>query len=440
MNILLDSIEFPSISMAKQNIRKQFLEDERTHIQAFSGGKDSSLLLHLFLEMLLDLKNEGIKTRKSFIVTSDTGVEMPMITGYVRNKLASIEQFIKKEKLNVEVKVLKPEINDGFYVCLIGRGFASPNQRFRWCTDRLKILPGVKYLTSLAKVHKSIILHIGVRTDESIARAESINKRDYNSRDLTIHDKIPNAYNYSPLKNVGTTELWRYLTKVPALWGTHRDMMKLYDKGSSEADCNVVLNPNSESCGKTRFGCSVCTVSEDKSMQGMLLNGEEWMKPLFDFRNKIFDYRYDHSKRRDKNSFGMNVAGKFLLSVRKELLEDILRDEAKMKDKLIEKTGSAQLISNEEIIAINKFWKKDGDFSNEALKLANKYGRNLQVPEANTVDIKNICDEVGIDALFFAEVISINQEHRHSLRRIGIANEQKELVKNYVQGEVHEDK
>lgn len=92
----------------------------------------------------------------------------------------------------------------------------------------------------------------------------------------------------SPIKYWSNEDVWTYLSKNPFPWGDHSYMMSLYDKGSGEGDCNIALNPDSPSCGKTRFGCWVCTVVEkDRSMEGMLKNGEEWMKPLWYFRENF---------------------------------------------------------------------------------------------------------------------------------------------------------
>lgn len=43
--------KFPNIEIAKQNIRKQLLTDDRVWVVTFSGGKDSTLLLQLVMEV-----------------------------------------------------------------------------------------------------------------------------------------------------------------------------------------------------------------------------------------------------------------------------------------------------------------------------------------------------------------------------------------------------
>ena len=283
----------------KERLKKEYLADSRPWVVTFSGGKDSTTVLHLVIEMFLELTEKQRELKRVYIVSSDTGVEMPIIEDYTTNKLTQISDFIKKEKLNMEVNLLKPKVTESFWTLLLGKGYPSPNQTFRWCTDRMKIKPATNFLKSLTEQNESILMLLGVRSDESQARAESIAKRDENHRGFSKHGEIPNAFIFSPIKDWTNAEVWTYLSKYPAPWGEHNDMMKLYDKGSGEADCNIALNPEAASCGKTRFGCWVCTVvSQDKSMANMLRNDEDmWMKPLHKFRNKLENYRHDHTKR-----------------------------------------------------------------------------------------------------------------------------------------------
>jgi DNA sulfur modification protein DndC len=48
----------------KELIENQYLQDNRPFVITFSGGKDSTLLLHLTLEVILDLKSKGFSLKK----------------------------------------------------------------------------------------------------------------------------------------------------------------------------------------------------------------------------------------------------------------------------------------------------------------------------------------------------------------------------------------
>ena len=41
---------------------------------------------------------------------------------------------------------LQPEVQDSFWVNLIGKGYPAPRQKFRWCTERLKIHPANRFI------------------------------------------------------------------------------------------------------------------------------------------------------------------------------------------------------------------------------------------------------------------------------------------------------
>jgi len=72
------------VKHTQQRLRKEFLADNRPWVITFSGGKDSTAVLQLTIEMLLNLKREGYKDfKKVYIVSSDTKVEMPIIEDYL---------------------------------------------------------------------------------------------------------------------------------------------------------------------------------------------------------------------------------------------------------------------------------------------------------------------------------------------------------------------
>ncbi|WP_066155477.1 DNA phosphorothioation system sulfurtransferase DndC [Aliarcobacter cryaerophilus] len=431
------------IEETKQLLKEQYLADDRPWVVTFSGGKDSSTVLHLTVEVLQELKQENKDTKIVYIVSSDTKVEMPLIDKYFFKKLEEIKKFIIKNQLNMKVSVVSPESKDSYWSLLLGRGYPSPNQSFRWCTDRLKIKPATKFLTTLSTNNKSILMLLGVRSDESQTRAISIEKRDRNHRGLVKHDNVPNAFVLSPVKDWSNAEVWSFLSTYKAPWGSHQDMMTLYDKGSGEADCNIALNPESPSCGKTRFGCWVCTVvSKDKSMANMLKNPEDfWMKPLNDFRNKLEAYReVDSGKRQTIRRNGQKGYGPFSMGTRQELLEELLKIE---KNLLVNLDGK-YLISDEDIIQIQKEWLHDGDFFETAIKLANKYGRNIRHESKKSFSnneqnhFKVLCEKNGIKIELMDKLIQVEHKYRHQLKRSGIFTDIEEIVEAYALGKINE--
>ncbi len=440
------------MNLTKQTIdalKEQYLADNRPWVVTYSGGKDSTTVLHLVITMLQELHNEEKDNKHCYVVSSDTTVEMPIIDKYTKTKLNEIDNFAKNSNLKLSCHTLEPKIEDSFFTLMLGLGYPAPISTFRWCTERLKINPATDFLKGLVNKHQSILMLLGVRTDESTARATSIESRILNHRGLSVHDSIPNAYVLSPIKYWSTEDVWTYLGKNPFPWGDHNYMMSLYDKGSSEGDCNIALNPDSPSCGKTRFGCWVCTVVEkDRSMEGMLQNGEEWMKPLWKYREMIYTYRNDTTKRYTRRRNGASGAGAFLMEVRRELLEELLEAEKQVnlnyhtmkRDSFdYNKHEKIQIIRDEEIELIQIKWNGDGDISNHAYQIAQKFNRLLTKTVSTELRAELISfDEEDFNIDLFERIYELEAYRKNISNRYGVINDIEKRVVDFYKGEFRE--
>ena len=80
----------------------------------------------------------------------------------------------KQSKLPFVTHRLTPEMDNTFWVNLLGRGYPFPRKKLRWCTDRLKIQPVNKFVKERIAEHGEIILVIGTRKAESARRAKTM--------------------------------------------------------------------------------------------------------------------------------------------------------------------------------------------------------------------------------------------------------------------------
>ncbi|MFN4128246.1 MAG: hypothetical protein ACK4GC_00265, partial [Paracoccaceae bacterium] len=141
-------------AQAFQHIRAELLDEYRQpHPYPwtidYSGGKDSTLVAHLVFEMLMALPPSE-RRRQVHIVANDTLVESPLVVQHIIDSITEIENAALAFGLPVVTKITRPAPDQSFWVNLIGRGYPSPNRSFRWCTDRMKILPTSRYIRSQA--------------------------------------------------------------------------------------------------------------------------------------------------------------------------------------------------------------------------------------------------------------------------------------------------
>ena len=150
---------------------------EKPWIVGFSGGKDSTLVAHLVVEHLLSIPRSE-RIRPVHVVANDTLVESPLVIGHVKEGLDEIRRASAAFDLPVVVAATAPSPDQTFWVNLIGRGYPSPNRSFRWCTDRMKILPTSRYIRNQANLAGEVILLLGVRRSESATRAGVVARYD----------------------------------------------------------------------------------------------------------------------------------------------------------------------------------------------------------------------------------------------------------------------
>ncbi|MFM7365364.1 MAG: DNA phosphorothioation system sulfurtransferase DndC, partial [Cuspidothrix sp.] len=302
------------IQVLTTEIQELYCLDAIPWVVGYSGGKDSTATLQLIWNAISGLPPEK-RTKTIHVITTDTGVENPYVSAWVRNSLKQMKMASKEQGILIEPNLLQPEVKETFWVSLIGKGYPAPRGKFRWCTDRLKIHPSNRFIRDILRVQGEVILILGTRKAESIKRAISMQKHRISSTkdrlkyDLNINEinsllyyssSLPNALIYSPIEDWRTEEVWIYLNQYQNPWGySNKYLFNMYRGATADNECPLVVDTSTPSCGDSRFGCWVCTiVNKDKSMEAMIQNDEEkeWMQPLLDIRNEL-DIENDREKR-----------------------------------------------------------------------------------------------------------------------------------------------
>lgn len=191
----------------RRQLRDHYLAaDSRPWIIGFSGGKDSTLLLHLVLEAVRNVAPED-RRRSIYVVSNNTQVESPVFQDFVDRLLERLEQSL--EGLNVPVRVVRtqPLPEESFWVNLLGKGYPAPNRTFRWCTDRMKIRPTSRFIRDIVSDNGEAILLLGVRRAESATRAGSISRHeDASEGPLSPHSTHKGVWVFSPSRNSPPTK------------------------------------------------------------------------------------------------------------------------------------------------------------------------------------------------------------------------------------------
>lgn len=276
------------IAEAQADIIRMYQDagDTRDWAVAWSGGKDSTVVLALTLSAIETLPKESL-TRHIHVSMSDTAVENPQLEDYMHSQLRLLRKHIEAAGLPVSVSLVRREQRKSYFYLLLGRGYYLPlnNGRGRWCTDRLKLEPRMSHLKS---INPSYVL-TGVRLDESSLRRASIEKF---TEDPQLNIKIArdgtltSSKNFMPIVNFTVEDVWGYLSSEGVPWGSTSDIRRLYKEATGECGFTNPLGVQKksvESCG-ARFGCWVCPVVVNDRSTEKMSETHKWMEPLTEWR------------------------------------------------------------------------------------------------------------------------------------------------------------
>lgn len=341
------------IRAIRADVRDEYLQThEKPWIIGFSGGKDSTLLLHLVIEALLELPPSK-RTRPVHVLSNDTQVESPVVQAFVDRTLDRLRAAVPGLGVPLIVQKTTPALEGSFWVNLIGRGYPAPNRLFRWCTDRMKIRPTTEYIRAQASAAGEVILLLGVRRLESSARAKVMKRYDNGTR-LNPHNNVRGCLVYRPIVELTTDEVWITLLQLRPPWGgSHRDLATLY-RNAGGGECPFVVDQDdAPSCGtsSSRFGCWTCTVVEkDKSLLGFIDNGFEHLEPLVLYRDWLQEFSRDMANRMLERRNGAEGKGPFTMEARRILLSRLRETEVEV---------GLPLISDVEVERIEQIWRDD---------------------------------------------------------------------------------
>lgn len=430
----------------KNEIASLYGSDQTPWVIGYSGGKDSTAALQLVWLALSDIPIEK-RTKPVYVISTDTLVENPIVALWVSKSLSKMGEQAARQHLPLTAHRLTPRPENTFWVNLIGRGYPAPRPKFRWCTERLKIMPSTHFINSVVQKHGEAILVLGTRKAESAARARVMNRFEAKRvrERLSPNGGMPNSFVYTPLEDWTNDDVWMFLMQVANPWGfNNKDLLTMYQGATADGECPLVVDSSTPSCGDSRFGCWVCTlVEKDKSMQAMIQNDDEksWMLPLLELRNELDPPKTADADRPLRDFRRMNgavqlfndrpIPGPYKQNVREDWLRKVLKAQRHIRDNGPEEVRDLELITLAELEEIRRIWVVEKHEIEDSLPSVYEAATGLPYPGGRIDDnlvmgaaeIDILRDLCGKDALHFQltrELLSIEKRHKSMLRRAGL--------------------
>ena len=249
---------------------------------AYSGGKDSSATVTLVANLIEQRK---IPRPKSLIVLyADTRMEMPPL------QIAAMGVLERLRERGIESQVVLPEMDDRFFVYMLGRGVPPPNNRtLRWCTSQIKIEPMHKALRAVRdRAGEKLLMLTGVRMGESAVRDERIvtscsrDNAECGQGWLQVSTPESIADTLAPLLHWRVCHIWDWLTFFAPDAGFPTRLIAAAYGGDEAEEINA------------RTGCVGCPLaSRDVALDGVVAR-KEWayLAPLKRLRPLYNELRF----------------------------------------------------------------------------------------------------------------------------------------------------
>ena len=460
-----DSVfESRTLEHVYDEIRAVYAGDNRPWILGFSGGKDSTCMVQLIWNALSNLSPDKLHKR-IFVISSDTLVESPKIVEQITGTLDMMEKASAKSNLPISTNLVRPVIEDTFWVCLLGKGFPAPTNLFRWCTERLKIRNADRFIQDRVSEYGEAIVVLGTRKDESGSRQQLMNLYEIDGSLLSRHSKFAQTYVYTPLRDFTAEDVWNYLLQKKNPWGANnRDLLAMYQSANA-SECPLVVDTSTPSCGNSRFGCWTCTVvNDDSSLRNTVENGEEWMEPLLELREDLketqnparrkevrslkrrtgrmklisdeyrdsFDAKIRESHKKtgshahdtEVDPYSKLVPGPYKMEFCSQFLEKLLKTQEQVRGNGPDPNIS--LILDEEIHEIQRIWRTErGDWKNTAYSIYEKAtGRALTLPQEDLGGfgvieqdtLEEICTKNNVPVLLVSKLLNAEHESQGMTR------------------------
>ena len=166
------------------------------------------------------------------------------------------------------------------------------------------------------------------------------------------------------------------------------------------------------------------------------------MKPLLDFRNRLVENRNVSELRCDTRRNGQRAVdetghnmGNYTMDYRVQLLRELLTIQKETQDY----RASIDLITNQELIAIQVLWYRDGNFSTTVNDIYNEvYGYNI--PNTNMglqerILLEKSCVDNPKHFTLIQELLALQKNKVLLMRKYGLQTDLESRLENFIKEE-----
>ena len=348
---------------------------------AFSGGKDSTVLLMLAI-MAAEKAAEAGQRPVLWVLNADTGVESPVVWKHAQTELSKAAAFAKERGITMKVGVSTPSMSSSWLLRIVGgRALPSFPENNADCSVEWKVNPMQKLRRKLEK-HLAMDLRtesctlIGTRFSESQERARKMNARGESATEPVRNNA--GELVLAPIAMWSEDDVWEMLALVRfgqiKSYSDTETLFAIY-QDAGPTTCAVVNDSiltgaasARGGCG-ARTGCWVCQkVKTDASMENFLRKPEyAFMQGLNDLREFIAATQYDLSRRQ---WCGRTISHGYIAvrpdayspSMIREIFQYVLTLQA-TENEIAAESGIAprfQIIDVPGVIAVDALWSLHG--------------------------------------------------------------------------------
>jgi DNA sulfur modification protein DndC len=175
-------------------------------------------------------------------------------------------------------------------------------------------------------------------------------------------------------------------------------------------------------------------------MVSLVKNGLGWLEPLLNFRNELVTERNileNRSKYRRNGQVAVNDLGVYNDIYRAKLLRGLLETQREIQTKF--KKPYVELITNQELIAVQVIWYRDGIFDFKVGEIYSSiFGKNIDLDtnkdrhDKEKAILKDVCSEDLENYELICELLELQKSKTLLMNNYGLQNDLENRIEFFI--------